>query len=1121
MLLRLLSVLLVHRMIPSNIVSLFRVFTLVVVAAMASPLLGAIGEFEPSTETFTVYSERLDQFFIANNIGSYPSSASEAVIAAAEKKKVAVMISVIGKKTYSVLRDLCSPVNPKEKTFEQLCELLQQHFKPKRLEVAESYRFHRCFQEDNETVSVYSARLRHLASTCNFGEFLNRCLRDQFVCGIRNPATRKKLLSEDRTFQQALEVAIADEIAAKESVQVQQQLTQSVNSVSKNPSVSSTPSVDSVSKNSAVSPPSGGNSRVPPHLRQGIRPNSPSPPQSNSYACFSCGNAGHVRSKCKFRNATCRNCNTRGHIARACRKNGVNAVCVEEEATEEPLLEEDELYMVYDVNAISRSEISVPLKIQNNNCSMQLDTGCALSLAPMSFFKRVCPDVDMQPTNVLLSTPTGETVHPLGEAYVKVEYSGLQHSLPLLVVQEGTSALFGRNWLMDIKLDWKNLPGLNHIGPIFPAASAPQLNPTTLDSVLQQYDGLFQSELGCYTGEPVVLNESKGSKFHKARAVPYALQSKVENTLLKMEKDGVIERVTSAVSAAPIVVVGKKESEDVRVCGDFSVTYNAYANVETYPMPQIEDMHSALRGCTVFSVLDIKQAYHQIPIAQKSQGELTINTHIGLFTFKRLPNGIHSGPAIFQRIMDNLLSDIPKAVSRLDDILVAGIDEEDHLHTLSLVLERLLTAGFRLNKAKCKFLQKCVTYLGHKIDGEGLHPTEDKLAAIRDAPRPKDVTALKSFLGLIMFYSRFMPHHSTILAPLHNLLKKDTPWKWSKVEEDAFVAAKDLILNSQTLVHYDHTLSLYLSCDASSYGAGAVLSHKMNGQFRPVAFASCSLTAAQKNYSQIEKEAFSIIFGLKRFRQYLYGRSFVILTDHRPLLSLFGPKNPVPAHAAARLQRWALILASYNYNIEYRSTSAHADADSMCRLPLPQTWSPKCENVECYFLEPEIVTTLTSQMIQKETRVDPVLSQVYSFIIGGWPTVVVDPSFAPFKSKRDELTTQQGCILWGTRLVVPSSLQEKVLQELHDTHPGMSRMKALARSYVWWPNIDSHIERTVSSCSTCQSMRSAPPTAQIHPWIFPARPWSRIHVDFAGPISGCMYMVVVDAYSNNNNNNNS
>ena len=291
-----------------------------------------------------------------------------------------------------------------------------------------------------------------------------------------------------------------------------------------------------------------------------------------------------------------------------------------------------------------------------------------------------------------------------------------------------------------------------------------------------------------------------------------------------------------------------------------------------------------------------------------------------------------------------------------------------------------------------------------------------------------------------------------------------------------------------------------------------VLSHQINGHFRPVAFASCTLTQAQQNYSQLEKEAFSIIFGLKRFRQYLCGRSFTILTDHRPLLSLFGPNNPVAVHAAARLRRWALILASYDNKIEYRNTTAHADADSMSRLPLPQTWSPKCENVECYFLETEVVTNVTCQMIKKETQVDPILSQVYDFITMGWPNVV-DPSLAPFKNKQNELSTLQGCILWGTRVVVPSVLQERVLQELHDTHPGMCRMKALARSFVWWPSIDSDIEKTVSSCHTCQSMRSAPPTAQIHPWIFPTRPWSRVHVDFAGPVGGNTYLVIVDAYS--------
>ena len=185
------------------------------------------------------------------------------------------------------------------------------------------------------------------------------------------------------------------------------------------------------------------------------------------------------------------------------------------------------------------------------------------------------------------------------------------------------------------------------------------------------------------------------------------------------------------------------------------------------------------------------------------------------------------------------------------------------------------------------------------IDGNGLHPTDEKLKAVQDAPRPKDVTALKSFLGLLMFYSRFLPNHSTILAPLNRLLKKDVKWAWTKTEEQAFFNAKKLLLESQTLVHYNDALSFYLSCDASSYGAGAVLSHYIDNQYRPIAFASCTLTQAQKNYSQLDKEAFSIIFGLKKFHQYLSGREFTILTDHRPLLSLFAPDRLIPLHVAA------------------------------------------------------------------------------------------------------------------------------------------------------------------------------------------------------------------------------
>ena len=363
-----------------------------------------------------------------------------------------------------------------------------------------------------------------------------------------------------------------------------------------------------------------------------------------------------------------------------------------------------------------------------------------------------------------------------------------------------------------------------------------------------------------------------------------------------------------------------------------------------------------------------------------------------------------------------------------------------------------------------------------------------------------------------MFYSRFLPSHSQVLQPLNRLLRKDVKWQWTVVEDAAFKEAKMLLLNSQTLVHFDERLPLYLSCDSSSYGAGAVLSHMIDGTYRPIAFASISLTSAQRNYSQIEKEALSIIFGLKKFHQFLYGRSFTIITDHKPLLQLFSPTKPVPHHCAARLQRWALLLASYDYKLQFRPTAAHSDADSVSRLPLPDTFAPKSENSNCFFIDDDVSTFVSHKSIRRQTEQDITLSKVVRFVRDGWPTSV-EPDLVPYKSKQEGLTVEQGCLLWGTRIIIPPKLQKQVLTELHSTHPGIVKMKLLARSYVWWPNLDGQIEQMVAQCSLCQEMRSDPPTAQVHPWCFPSRPWSRIHLDYAGPIDGHMYLVLVDAFS--------
>ena len=1091
------------------------------------PHVGSISSFDPESETFESYRERLEEYFIANNIGTAPEGANEATIAAANRRKVAAFNSTIGKHAYAILSDLTKPDKPSTKAYADLVVLLKNHYQPKTVTVAESYRFHRCVQEENETVNAFYVRLRGKADKCDFGTFLNRALRDQFVSGLRSREIQKKLLEEDKDITECLKVANAGETAVREEKSLHESVT--VNFVRK--------------KSLSVKP---------------------SERKKSSYQCYSCGDSDHKRLDCKFRNAVCRKCKRKGHIARVCK---ADVTFLEEEETEdeqeadleflqEELEEENyssqqevnnytgqqevnnysgqqevsnysgqhevnsysgqeedkELLLVHSNISNVKSGIKVSINVEGNDCEMLLDTGACRSIIPKDVFDKLCSGVEIKETNVVLKTYTNETVKPLGIANVNVKYQGKCYSLSVLVATTGKTALFGRDWLEKIKLDWKDLMGYSGVQYVNVSDESKSCKNEQSVDLFERYSELFEGELGCYKGEPVELEVTSQPKFFKARPIPFSLRDRVKTSLDSMETEGIIKRVSSSKTAAPIVVVKKKDSDDLRICGDFSVTYNACADLVQYPIPKVEDLHAALRGCSVFSVLDMKSAYHQIPVSENSQKFLTINTIQGLYVFTRLPFGIHSAPGVFQRIMDTVLAGIPKVICYLDDILVAGETPEEHDETLSQVFKRLLDAGFRLSKSKCNLRKPSVRYLGHVIDAKGLHPTEDKMQAIRDAPTPKNVTQLKSFLGLILFYARFIPNHSTLLAPLNALLCKDTKWKWTAKENAAFKAAKDALLNSQTLVHYDESLPLYLACDASEYGVGAVLSHRIDGIDRPIAFASCTLTDAQKNYSQTCKEAFSIMFGLQRFRQFLCGRSFTIITDHKSLMEIFNPSRPVPKQAVARLQRWSLSLASYDYKLEFRNTTAHANADGVSRLPLSDMWNPPVDEVECYFFDDDVVTNVTHAMIKKHTAIDPILSKVYRYCCDGWP-ISVEPELDPYKTRCDELTVEQGCVLWGTRVIIPAKLQRMVLTELHATHPGSSRMKMLARSYVWWPCLDSAIESMVRACVVCQSMRSEPPKAQIHPWIYPSRPWSRLHIDFAGPTDGKMYFVLIDAYS--------
>ena len=349
---------------------------------------------------------------------------------------------------------------------------------------------------------------------------------------------------------------------------------------------------------------------------------------------------------------------------------------------------------------------------------------------------------------------------------------------------------------------------------------------------------------------------------------------------------------------------------------------------------------------------------------------------------------------------------------------------------------------------------------------------------------------------------------------MHKLLRAGQPWRWSKDCEQAFQQAKENLIKAPILAHYDPDLPIVLAGDASNYGLGAVISHVMpDGSEQPVAFASRTLTNSEKNYSQVEKEALSLIFGIKHFHHYLYGQHFEILTEHQPLVTILGPKQGIPPLAAARLQRWALLLSAYTYTIKFRPTKAHANADGLSRLPITVK-QPEVGPDEASIFNVRQLDTLPvhASEVADATRKDVILSRVLRCLKQGWP-VTLPAALLPFGRKKNELTIEGGCILWGMRVVVPSKLQNKVLDELHQGHQGAAKMKGLARNYVWWPGIDQALEKVAQKCVSCQEHKSLPPKVPLHPWSWPSAPWERIHVDFCGPIDGKMLFVVVDAYS--------
>ncbi|UYV65309.1 K02A2.6-like [Cordylochernes scorpioides] len=567
-----------------------------------------------------------------------------------------------------------------------------------------------------------------------------------------------------------------------------------------------------------------------------------------------------------------------------------------------------------------------------------------------------------------------------------------------------------------------------------------------LPTQLHSFRELFNPSYGVFkvVRARLLVDPEMKPKYFKSRPIPYALEEKISRELDRLVKAGILKPVRHAEWAAPIVPVLKSD-QTIRICGDFKITANQALKVDQYPLHKAEDIFAALAGGEKFSKIDLRDAYSQLELDDESQLYTVINTHQGLYKYTRLPFGISSAPALFQKQMDILLKGIPMVSCALDDILITWKNDQDHLNNLECVLQRIQEAGLKLRKYKCSFLAPSLEYL----------------------------------------------------APLYNFLKKEQKWKWETPEERAFKDIKEKLVQSTLLVYFDPRKRQILSCDASGVGISAVLSQVQgDNDIRPVAFASRTLTPAEKKYSQLEREALGIVFVVTKFRNYFLGNSFTLSTDHKP---------------------WAIILSAYQYKIEYIKGNSNTEADVLSQLSMfiPEQ-NPKehdSEPVEMVLLMDALDTSpFTYDDIRARLPGDPALRQALDHTIQGWSEETPkEMELMPYWSRRYELGACEGLLFWGNRVIIPTNLRAKMLDELHNSHQSIVGLKSVARTLFWWPGLDKDIEETVGRCNCCQSHASMPPRTTPVNWPSTNQPRDRVRIDHLGPFEQNMYLIVVDA----------
>lgn len=444
-------------------------------------------------------------------------------------------------------------------------------------------------------------------------------------------------------------------------------------------------------------------------------------------------------------------------------------------------------------------------------------------------------------------------------------------------------------------------------------------------------------------------------------------QEEIKKQIKDMLAKGIIQESDSPYNS-PLWIVPKKQDASGKSKWRLVIDYrklNEKTIQDAYPLPNIDEIFDQLGNARYFSAFDLASGFHQIGMNSKDIQKTAFSTPDGHYEYTRMPFGLKNAPPTFQRMMNKGLKGLigNNCFVYIDDIIVYGKTIEEHNKNLRILFERLRQVGLKLQPDKCEYLRPELEYLGHVISERGIQPNPNRIEKVKIYPVPKNPKEIKQFLGLVGYYRKFIKDFSKIAKPLTCLLQKSSTFQWTSEQQHSFETLKSKLLSQPVLIYPDWNKSFILTTDASNEAIGAILSQGTIGKDKPLAFASRTLNKAETRYSTTEKELLAIVWATKHFRQYLYGKKFTIVTDHKPLVWLMNVKDP-----NSRLMRWRLKLEEFDYEIIYKSGKTNTNADALSRIPV--------NAIDSFMTNEEIEHVFSEIMKKREIKIvlnkDPV-----------------------------------------------------------------------------------------------------------------------------------------------------